>query len=77
LAGNSFGRLFSVTTWGESHGEALGAVIDGCPPAIPLSPADIQKDMDRRKPGRALTSPRTETDTVCRFIPPCRLCSLP
>ena len=64
MAGNSFGRLFSVTTWGESHGAALGAVIDGCPPAIPLSPADIQKDMDRRKPGRALTSPRVETDTV-------------
>ena len=56
--------LFSVTTWGESHGAALGAVIDGCPPAIPLSPADIQKDMDRRRPGRALTSPRTEPDTV-------------
>ncbi len=64
MAGNSFGRLFSVTTWGESHGAALGAVIDGCPPAIPLSPADIQKDMDRRRPGRALTSPRAETDTV-------------
>ena len=64
MAGNSFGRLFSVTTWGESHGEALGAVIDGCPPAIPLSPADIQKDMDRRKPGRTLTSPRADTDTV-------------
>ena len=64
MAGNTFGRLFSVTTWGESHGTALGAVIDGCPPAIPLSPADIQKDMDRRRPGRALTSPRAETDTV-------------
>ncbi len=64
MAGNSFGRLFSVTTWGESHGPALGAVIDGCPPAIPLSPADIQKDLDRRRPGRALTSPRAETDTV-------------
>jgi chorismate synthase len=64
LAGNTFGRLFSVTTWGESHGAALGAVIDGCPPAIPLGPADIQKDMDRRRPGRPLTSPRTETDTV-------------
>ncbi len=64
MAGNSFGRFFSVTTWGESHGTALGAVIDGCPPAIPLSPADIQKDMDRRRPGKAFTSPRGETDTV-------------
>ncbi len=64
MAGNTFGRLFSITTWGESHGTALGAVIDGCPPEIRLSPADIQKDMDRRKPGRALTSPRAETDTV-------------
>ncbi len=64
MAGNTFGRLFSVTTWGESHGAALGAVIDGCPPAIPLVPADIQKDMDRRRPGKALTSPRTETDEV-------------
>jgi len=64
LAGNSFGRLFSVTTWGESHGPALGAVIDGCPPAIPLGPEDIQKDMERRRPGRALTSPRREPDKV-------------
>ena len=64
MAGNSFGRFFSVTTWGESHGEALGAVIDGCPPEIPLSPGEIQKDLDRRKPGRAFTSPRKETDTV-------------
>jgi chorismate synthase len=64
LAGNSFGRFFSVTTWGESHGPALGAVIDGCPPAIPLSASDIQKDLDRRRPGRSFTSPRAETDTV-------------
>lgn len=64
MAGNTFGRIFSVTTWGESHGTALGAVVDGCPPAIPLSPADIQKDMDRRKPGGAFTSPRSEKDTV-------------
>lgn len=64
MAGNSFGRFFSVTTWGESHGPALGAVVDGCPPAIPLSPSDIQKDLDRRRPGRSFTSPRAETDTV-------------
>ncbi len=64
MAGNSFGRFFSVTTWGESHGKALGAVIDGCPPGISLSNEDIQKDMDRRRPGKAFTSPRTESDTV-------------
>lgn len=64
MAGNSFGRFFSVTTWGESHGPALGAILEGCPPAIPLSAADIQKDLDRRRPGKALSSPRAETDTV-------------
>jgi chorismate synthase len=64
LTGNTFGNLFRVTTWGESHGTALGAVIDGCPPGIPLSPEFIQKDLDRRKPGKALTSPRGETDRV-------------
>ena len=64
MAGNSFGRFFSVTTWGESHGPALGAVIDGCPPAIPLGPEDIQKDMERRRPGKSLTSPRKEADRV-------------
>ena len=64
MAGNSFGRFFSVTTWGESHGPALGAVIDGCPPLIALSPEDIQKDLDRRRPGKAFTSPRNETDRV-------------
>ncbi|MDR3567525.1 MAG: chorismate synthase [Syntrophobacteraceae bacterium] len=64
MAGNSFGRIFSVTTWGESHGAALGAVVEGCPPGIALGAEDIQKDLDRRRPGRALTSPRAETDAV-------------
>lgn len=64
LAGNTFGRLFRVTTWGESHGPALGAVIDGCPPGIALDPEIIQVDLDRRKPGKALTSPRREADRV-------------
>lgn len=64
MAGNSFGRFFSVTTWGESHGPALGAVVDGCPPGIALGAPDIQKDLDRRRPGKALTSPRAETDAV-------------
>jgi len=64
LAGNTFGRLFRVTTWGESHGPALGAVIDGCPPGINIAVEDIQKDLDRRRPGKALTSPRGEQDRV-------------
>src|SRR5207249_1419494 len=63
--GNTWGRLFRVTTWGESHGAAIGAVVDGCPPRLPLSEADIQPDLDRRVPGQsALVSQRKETDTV-------------
>ena len=62
---NTFGQLFRVTTWGESHGGAIGAVVDGCPPRLPLSEADIQPDLDRRAPGQsALVSQRRETDTV-------------
>jgi len=64
VAGNSFGRLFRITTWGESHGPALGVVIDGCPPGIPLAPEDIQRDLERRRPGKRLTSPRGEPDRV-------------
>ncbi|MEM5785704.1 MAG: chorismate synthase, partial [Syntrophobacteraceae bacterium] len=56
--------LFRVTTWGESHGPAIGAVIDGCPPGISLSPEDIQRDLDRRKPGKPLSTPRAEKDQV-------------
>ena len=63
--GNTWGQLFRVTTWGESHGAAIGAVVDGCPPRLPLSEADIQPDLDRRVPGQsALTTQRKETDTV-------------
>ncbi len=63
--GNSFGHLFRVTTWGESHGGAIGAVVDGCPPRLALSEADIQPDLDRRRPGQSLlTSQRKESDTV-------------
>jgi chorismate synthase len=62
---NTFGRNFCVTTFGESHGRALGAVIDGCPPGIPLDETDIQPLLDRRRPGSSpMTSPRNETDTV-------------
>ena len=63
--GNTFGQLFRVTTWGESHGAAIGAVIDGCPPLLPLAEADIQPDLDRRAPGQStLVTQRKESDTV-------------
>ena len=63
MGGNSFGVLFRITTWGESHGKALGVVIDGCPPGVDLSDEDIQRELDRRKPGRGKgTSPRAESD---------------
>ena len=60
---NTFGKIFRFTTWGESHGPAIGCVIDGCPPNIPISEKDIQKDMDRRRPGQSkFTTQRKESD---------------
>ncbi|WP_299811307.1 chorismate synthase [uncultured Roseibium sp.] len=65
MSHNSFGHLFRVTTWGESHGPAIGCVVDGCPPLIPLTEADIQGFMDRRKPGQSrFTTQRQEADEV-------------
>ena len=65
MAGNSFGQLFRVTTFGESHGLALGAVVDGCPPGLELCEADLQHDLDRRKPGTSrFTTQRREPDEV-------------
>ena len=65
MSGNSIGVLFRVTTWGESHGKALGVVVDGCPPNIVLTESDIQKDLNRRKPGQLLSaSSRQEGDLV-------------
>lgn len=62
---NTFGHLFRLTTWGESHGAAIGAVIDGCPPLLELSEADIQPELDRRAPGQSsLVTQRKESDTV-------------
>ena len=62
---NTFGQIFRVTTWGESHGAAIGAVVDGCPPLLELSEADIQPELDRRAPGQsALVTQRKESDTV-------------
>jgi chorismate synthase len=65
VSGNSFGRLFVVSTFGESHGRALGCVVDGCPPGMELSESDIQVDLDRRRPGRSRhTTQRNEPDQV-------------
>ena len=65
MAGNTCGTLFRVTTWGESHGTAGGAVIDGCPPGLTLAPEDLQRDLERRRPGKGgATSPRKEPDEV-------------
>lgn len=65
MAGSTFGKTFQITTWGESHGTGLGVVVDGCPAGLPLCEADIQKFLDRRKPGQnAFSTPRKEDDTV-------------
>lgn len=65
MAGSTYGTLFKITTWGESHGKALGVVIDGCPAGLSLSEADIQPYLNRRKPGQSnITTPRKENDSV-------------
>ncbi len=65
MSGNSFGKLFCVTTFGESHGPALGCIVDGCPPGLMLTEADLQLDLDRRKPGTSrFTTQRREDDAV-------------
>jgi chorismate synthase len=65
MSGNTFGKSFTVTTFGESHGLALGAIVDGCPPGIPLTEEDLQADLDRRKPGTSrYTTQRREADQV-------------
>jgi chorismate synthase len=65
MAGNSFGQLFRITTFGESHGGGVGVIVDGVPPSLELCEADIQVELDRRKPGQsAVTTPRQETDEV-------------
>lgn len=63
--GNTYGKVFKITTFGESHGVAVGVVIDGCPPRIPIDVSEIQRELDRRKPGQSrLTTPRDEDDTI-------------
>src|ERR1700723_2127443 len=62
---SSFGHLFRITTWGESHGGGVGVIVDGCPPRLKLSETDIQPDLDRRRPGQSkIVTPRKESDTV-------------
>ena len=63
--GNTFGKIFKISTYGESHGKGVGVIVDGCPPRIPLSELDIQEELDRRRPGQSrLTTPRDEDDIV-------------
>lgn len=65
MAGSSFGTVFRITTWGESHGKAVGAVVDGCPAGLPLCEEDIQRYLDQRRPGQsAFSTPRKESDLV-------------
>ena len=65
---SQLGQIFRIATWGESHGPGLGVVIDGCPPLIPLTEADIQKDLDRRRPGQSeIVTPRKEEDR-CQIL---------
>lgn len=65
MSGNTFGKLFTVTTFGESHGPAIGGIVDGCPPGLALSEADLQHDLDRRRPGTSRhTTQRREPDAV-------------
>ncbi|MGB0713136.1 MAG: chorismate synthase, partial [Gammaproteobacteria bacterium] len=65
MSGNSYGKLFTVTTFGESHGHSLGAIVDGCPPGLSLTEDDLQLDLDRRKPGTSRhTTQRREDDRV-------------
>ena len=65
MSGNTFGTLLKVTTWGESHGVAIGCVVDGCPAGLELSEADVQRELDRRRPGQSdVTTQRTESDSV-------------
>ena len=65
MAGSSYGTIFKITTWGESHGKGLGVVVDGCPAGIPLTEDYIQSFLDRRKPGKnKFSTPRKENDRV-------------
>src|SRR5512136_2307110 len=65
MSGNSFGIMFRITTWGESHGRAVGVVVDGCPAGLPIDVEDVQRDLDRRRPGQSsVSTQRHEKDRV-------------
>src|SRR5882762_1787672 len=66
--GNSFGQLFRITTFGESHGGGIGVVIDGCPPKIEISQADIQRELDRRRPGQSKITTQRQEDDRCEIL---------
>src|SRR5437764_1098948 len=66
--GSSFGRLFRITTFGESHGGGVGVVIDGCPPNLELEPSDIQRELDRRRPGQSKITSQRKEDDVCEIL---------
>jgi chorismate synthase len=68
MAGNSIGQLFRVTTFGESHGPALGAIVDGVPPGLALTEADLQADLDRRKPGTSQFATQRREDDVVKIL---------
>ena len=71
MSGNSIGKLFTVTSFGESHGLALGCIVDGCPPGLELSEADIQTDLDRRKPGSSRFTTQRKEEDWSRFCQGC------
>src|SRR5437660_10692416 len=66
--GNTFGQLFRITTFGESHGGGIGVVIDGCPPQIDISAADIQRELDRRRPGQSKITTRRKEEDRCEIL---------
>ena len=70
MSGSSLGRLFVVSNFGESHGPAIGCVVDGCPPGLPLTAADLQADLDRRKPGTSRhVTQRQEAERLIASLP--------
>ena len=66
--GNTFVQAFRITTWGESHGGAVGVVVDGCPPRLALAEADIQAELDRRRPGQSSITTQRQEEDVCRIL---------
>jgi hypothetical protein len=72
MSGNTIGKLFTVTSFGESHGLAIGCIVDGCPPGLEISAADLQPDLDRRKPGQSTAISKTSFDRPMPITPTTR-----